>query len=187
MLKIKFNDSAKMYPCEIEQAGNVVTLKGITVKNTSGFISYGSNGRVLRNRSDYSTIYRVLDNAIQYSNDGSVYEEPTRDIAIQINWVNDEEDMRPDQVDVLVNKNGSMENIILTEENGWEHVYEEIPISTPDYTISTGEVIGYDKTINGTTITFEIPDATPSMQEQIDDLLDVVCDLDERVFALEEQ
>ena len=49
--------------------------KGAT-ENNSGFTTYKLSGKQLGDFSDYTTIYRLLDGEVQYSNDGSVYVEP---------------------------------------------------------------------------------------------------------------
>ena len=46
------------------------------MKNNSGFKTYRMSGEQLGDFSDYTTTYRLLDNEVQYSNDGSVWVEP---------------------------------------------------------------------------------------------------------------
>lgn len=83
MIKIKFNNDNIFHEVEFSRTENTVTLKGITEPNTSGFCTYRLNGEQLGDFSDYRTIYKQGDNYIEYSNDGSVYEEP-RKIEIEL-------------------------------------------------------------------------------------------------------
>ena len=77
MIKIKFNNSTALHECEFSRINDhVVTLGKRTVENTSGFCTYRMSGEQLGDFSDYDTVYRLLENAVQYSNDGSVYVEP---------------------------------------------------------------------------------------------------------------
>ena len=76
MIKIKFNNSDIFHEVEFSRAKNTVTLKGITEVNNSGFTTYRLNGEQLGDFSDYTTTYRILDNEVQYSNDGSIWVEP---------------------------------------------------------------------------------------------------------------
>ncbi|MBQ0079703.1 MAG: hypothetical protein KBS66_07440 [Eubacterium sp.] len=55
---------------------NVVQLEG-GLENTSGFHTFRMDGETeLGDWSDFTTIYRVLEGAVQYSDNGSVYVEP---------------------------------------------------------------------------------------------------------------
>lgn len=77
MIKIKFNDSAGYHTCEFSRmSDHVVTLGKCAVQNTSGFSTYRMSGEQLGDFCYYATVYRVLDDAVQYSDDGSVYVEP---------------------------------------------------------------------------------------------------------------
>ena len=77
MIKIKFNNSTDYHPCDFSRlSDHVVTLSNCKIENTSGFCTYRMSGEQLGDFSDYITVYRALDNAVQYSNDGSVYIDP---------------------------------------------------------------------------------------------------------------
>lgn len=54
---------------------NIIEVKNIE-QNLSGFKVYRENGDLLGDYSDYTTLYRVLEDGYQLSNDGSVYKEP---------------------------------------------------------------------------------------------------------------
>ena len=75
MIKIKYNNSNIFEEVTFSKLGNIVSLKGAT-ENNSGFKTYRMSGEQLGDFSDYTTIYRVLDKEVQYSNDGSVWVEP---------------------------------------------------------------------------------------------------------------
>ena len=76
MIKIKFNDKENFEEVEFSRNENIITLKGLTEVNNSGFKTYRMSGEQLGDFSDYTTTYHVLDDEVQYSNDGSVWVEP---------------------------------------------------------------------------------------------------------------
>ena len=76
MIKIKFNNKERYEEVEFSRTEHIVTLKGVTEENTSGFCTYRLSGEQLGDFSGFVTVYRVLDDAIQYSDDGSVCDEP---------------------------------------------------------------------------------------------------------------
>lgn len=78
MIKIKFNNENIFHEVEFIKTDNRIILKGITEQNTSGFCTYRLSGEQLGDFSDYRTIYKQGDNYIEYSNNGSVYEEPVQ-------------------------------------------------------------------------------------------------------------
>lgn len=57
---------------------NLVKITGKNiVENTSGFHLVNNNGKVFGKYEDFTTVYKQLENGFIYSNDGSVYVEPT--------------------------------------------------------------------------------------------------------------
>lgn len=77
MIKVKFNGSSEMILVSFSRLSeNVVTLVGIVPADETGFTTYRMSGEQLGDFSDYATVYRVLDDGCQYSNDGSVWHEP---------------------------------------------------------------------------------------------------------------
>lgn len=54
---------------------HVVEVKGLE-QNLSGFKIFTENDALIGDYSSYTTLYRTVDGGFQYSNDGSVYEEP---------------------------------------------------------------------------------------------------------------
>ena len=75
MIKIKYNNSNIFEEVTFSKTDNIVSLKG-TTENNSGFKTYRLSGEQLGDFSDYTTTYRILDDEVQYSNDGSVWVEP---------------------------------------------------------------------------------------------------------------
>ena len=78
MIKIKINASDEIREVTFSRhSEHVIELGGITDAPTTGFTTWRMDGVTqLGDFSGYTTIYRVLDNAVQLSNDGSVYAEP---------------------------------------------------------------------------------------------------------------
>ena len=78
MIKIKFNNEKEFREVGFSRTANTVTLKDITEENTSGFTTWRNDGVTqLGDFSDFTTVYKVDTDSITYSNDGSVYVEPT--------------------------------------------------------------------------------------------------------------
>ena len=75
MIKIKYNNQENFEEVTFSKTDNIVSLKG-TKENNSGFKTYRLSGEQLGDFSDYTTTYRLLDDEVQYSNDGSVWVEP---------------------------------------------------------------------------------------------------------------
>lgn len=78
MIKIKINASDEIREVTFSRhSEHVIELGGIADAPTTGFTTWRMDGVTqLGDFSGYTTIYRVLDNAVQLSNDGSVYVEP---------------------------------------------------------------------------------------------------------------
>lgn len=78
MIKIKFLDRDALYPVSFSQdSAHVCTTIGEGIpQDTCGFQTFRMNGQPLGDRSDFTTIYRILENGIQWSNDGSIWTEP---------------------------------------------------------------------------------------------------------------
>lgn len=76
MIKIKYNDSDIFYDVTFSRTEHTVTLKGDIPISNSGFTTYRMNGEQLGDFIDFNTVYRVGEGFVEYSNDGSVYEEP---------------------------------------------------------------------------------------------------------------
>ena len=78
MIKIKFNGATGMNDVSFARINNhVVELGGITDAPITGFTTWRMDGATqLGDFGGYTTIYRTLDDAVQLSDDGSVYVEP---------------------------------------------------------------------------------------------------------------
>lgn len=78
MIKVKFIGATAMNNVSFARVNNhVVELGGIADAPTTGFTTWRMDGVTqLGDFSDYTTVYRTLDNAVQLSDDGSVYVEP---------------------------------------------------------------------------------------------------------------
>lgn len=177
MIAIKFNNLSNKINATFEKNGNVITLKGDVPQNTSGFYAYTTKGVLLGTYTDYKTIYRVLDNGVQFSNDGSVWVEPKRDVIVLVNWddKNDAEGYRPEEVKAIIFD----EEITFNKENNWRETYYAVPESIDIVVQSTEEVPNYKATINGNVITYyhEVIDFNPTLEERVSDLEIAVCEL----------
>lgn len=79
MIKVVFNGSKKAYEVSFSRMSeHVCTLIGAGLpKSKKGFLTFrASDDMPLGDWSEYTTIYRVLDDGLQFSDDGSVWIEP---------------------------------------------------------------------------------------------------------------
>lgn len=75
MSKIKFLDSEVILEGVVKRISqNVVQITGVE-QNVSGF-HVMKNERIMGNFEEFKTLYRVIENGFQLSNDGSVYVKP---------------------------------------------------------------------------------------------------------------
>lgn len=187
MIRIKFSNETYYHNVAFTRVNeHVITLKGdtklLSVSNTSGFCTYKATSDVLLGDfTDYNTIYRITDEFIQYSNDGSKWEappEPTRSIILQVQWndADNADGIRPGSVTITTSDG---EAITLTAENDWHTVLSEVPISKDITIISTEDIDGYTITIYGTCVVcyHEYIDPTPSLEERVENAEDAIIEL----------
>lgn len=75
MIKIKYNNQETFEEVSFSKLSeNLVALKG-TTKNTSGFSTYRLSGEQLGDFSDFTTVYKIEDDTVYYSNNDTVFEE----------------------------------------------------------------------------------------------------------------
>ena len=78
MIKIRYNNKDTFDEVTFYRDDNIVTMYP-TTPNTSGFTTWKLNGKTqLGDFSDFTTVYKVEGNSVTYSNDGSVYIEPSK-------------------------------------------------------------------------------------------------------------
>lgn len=79
MIKIKYNDSDIFHEVGFSRIEHTVTLTGDIPISYSGFTTWRMDGKTqLGDFSGFTTVYRQGENFIEYSNDGSIYEEPIK-------------------------------------------------------------------------------------------------------------
>lgn len=170
MLIAKFGNSSKEYPIEfIYHSANVVELLGYVGSNRSGFNLYSIDGAHIGDYSDFKTVYRNQEKSTWFSNDGSHYIPPKKDVTVAIMW-NDSEnpDYRPESVDVSVVVNGKLfDTQTLSEENDWKHTYEQVS-ADDKYEVACPEFEYYTMVISGTTITYTYTEPQPSIEERME-------------------
>lgn len=170
MLIAKFGNSSKEYPIEfIYHSANVVELLGYVGSNKSGFNLYSIDGAHIGDYSDFKTVYRNQEKSTWFSNDGSHYIPPKKDVTVAIMW-NDSEnpEYRPESVDVSVVVNGKLfDTQTLSEENEWKHTYEQVS-ADDKYEVACPEFEYYTLVISGTTITYTYTEPQPSIEERME-------------------
>ena len=114
MIKVRFGDDEVTSDVSFYRDDNIVTLRGITHAPKTGFTTWRMDGKTqLGDFSDYTTIYRVLNDAIQLSNDGSVYVEP--DVLETPEQPSDPQPTQLDRIEAQVLYTALMTDTILEE------------------------------------------------------------------------
>ena len=176
MLSLNYVGEHDSYEVEFDRNEHVVTLKGdFPIKTTGFYLSQPGKINDL-NYTAFNTVYRVIAGGVQFSDDGSVWVEPTKDVTVQAIWDdhNNIDGLRPASVAVTVNG-----KVVMLEADAWSITYEAIKESEVIEVTDAADINGYDKTINGTTVAYhhEHLDPTPSLEERVNDLEIAVCEL----------
>ena len=176
MLSLNYVGEYDSYEVEFDINEHVVTLKGdFPIKTTGFYLSQLGKINDL-NYTAFKTIYRVIAGGVQFSDDGSVWVEPTRDVTVHAVWDDHDniEGLRPESVAVTVNG-----KVVMLEADAWSVTYAAIKESEVIEVTDAADIAGYDKTINGTTVVYhhEYLDPTPSLEERVNDLEIAVCEL----------
>ena len=176
MLSLNYVGEYDSYEVEFDRNEHVVTLKGDFPIKTAGFY-LSQPGKVNDlNYTAFKTVYRVIAGGVQFSDDGSVWVEPTKDVTVQAVWDDhdDIEGLRPASVAVTVNG-----KVVMLEADAWNITYEGIKESEVIEVTDAADIAGYDKIINGATVMYhhEYIDPTPSLEERVNDLEIAVCEL----------
>ena len=178
MIKIKFNEIEKPINVSFSMQNNIITLTGNVPKNTSGFIAYTINDIVLGDYSEYTTIYRVLPDAVQFSNDGSVWVPPKKNVLIAASWDdgNDVKGIRPAEVAIDILLNGEKDKSIkLNSSMGWQYELTNV-LESDEYTINVEDVTDYSYLINGTSVVYKTEYPQPEVLT-VDDVAIAVAEL----------
>ena len=78
MIKIKYNNKKSFEEVSFSRDNNVVTVTP-TTPSTNGFTTWRMDGKTqLGDFSDFTTVYKVDGDSVSYSNDGSIYIEPSK-------------------------------------------------------------------------------------------------------------
>ena len=178
MIKIKFNEIEKPINVSFSMQNNIITLTGNVPQNTSGFIAYTVNDIVLGDYSEYTTIYRVLPDAVQFSNDGSVWVPPKKDVLIAASWDDgdDVKGIRPAEVAIDILLNGEKDKSIkLNSSMGWQYELTNV-LESDEYTINVEDVTDYSYLINGTSVVYKTEYPQPEVLT-VDDVAIAVAEL----------
>lgn len=196
MYFLKFLDSDEVYDISFERKSNHVVkiINPKLPKNVSGF-SIGLNATDCDtwHYFRYRTIFRELENGLEFSDDGSTYTPdpeptPTKDVFVMAEWFQDTPEDRPEGVYANVFVDGNfLEEIRLTADIAWGKKYTTDNLNA-QFTIQPQTVDGYDREIKGSVVTYTKPiHYIPTTEEQLASINQVLCDLDDRIFALESE
>lgn len=184
MYVLRYKDDVDTYDVDFKRLDNIVEIKGRLPIREVGFYLSRTDHDDKWNYLDFNTLYKSDSSTLYYSNDGSVWVEPVRDVEINVCW-NDAEnalDKRPDKITATINS-----ETVELDAPDWAKVYKDVPESV-DIIVTDAEALdGYELTISGTEILYAIPKPyEPTIYEQLEEIADAVADIDERLYALEE-
>lgn len=176
MFILKFLETGATYEVDAQYINNnVVQITGENFNpELSGFILSREENPDKWDYSLYKTIYRTVENGVQFSNNESVY---TVDTKIKVVWddSNNKEEVRPTSMKVAVKKNNKkFETITLDADDNWEKVYTDT-VTIPEYSVSPSAIDEYEATVDGLVITERHecapepePEPTPTWQDKME-------------------
>lgn len=160
MLNLQYLNDTKNYTISFEIISNhIVQVKGDLPSSTAGFIltRIGDPDAFTGDYSDYTTVYRELDDIIQYSNDGSVYVEPVPVVSF------------------YTNGGGTLEGETMQEVNDYADLTVPTPVPYADYEFTawepeiplSGKVMYNESFMAIFTSTLPEPEPEPTLEERI--------------------
>lgn len=197
MIRVKFtNETHYRNVAFTRVTDHIVTLKGdahiLNTLNTAGFYTYrASEDVLLGDFTKYTTVYRVTDEYIQYSDDGSKWEvppEPTHGVTLSVQWddAGNVDGTRPDSVQIVVN---GKEEITITAEDTWNVTLPAVPISETITITDATPVEEYTVMCCGHTVVYrrDYINPEPSLEERITDAEDAIIELYDLILTMEEE
>lgn len=168
-MKLRFVGEDTLYDVELNAIKpNVIEAIGEFPHEEKGFKIYVPDIGYALNYEAYNTIYKDFEDKCWYSNDGSVWTEPVRDIIVKAVFTDIYPDPEITSVTVNVfNGNELVGTLTLTPENNFTYTYNDIPVSII-YTIEAQNIENYRKYIDDTTVTYVKSIPTPSQLELLD-------------------
>lgn len=169
MIKIKFNNETEFKNCNIFRRINInVIMIDFNSDNISGFSTYNIDGEQLGDFSDYTTIYRKTEDYTYYSNDGSIWKEPTKDVLFFAYWDTvPDVSVIPDEITLKIKSTEDVEvNIIVKKSEGWVYVFN--CLEHEDYSIISAEVTDFTGEISKNSVNFTYTKVVPTWQDEIE-------------------
>ncbi len=183
-MKLRYRGEKIEYPIDFARnSEHVVTCMGAQPAKDKGFDLVRDKYNESFDYSAYTTVYREIEGGVMYSDDGSVYVRPTKEITVSVTWddEDDAEKLRPRNVGVEVLADGKKkEDIALNAECDWKKTYTDY--ADVEYSVNAADVTAYEKTISGTTISYKhevhhVPE--PTLEERVDALEEAVSEIAE--------
>ncbi len=170
MIQIKFNDEAEFRDCTVFRRVNMnVIMLDFDSDNVSGFSTFNTAGEQLGDFSNYTTIYRKADGYTYYSNDGSQWLEPSKDLLFFVHW-DTVPDTRliPDEVLLRIRSiEGAETNIKVTKADNW--FYRFRCLEHEDYfIISTGELTNFKADISKDSVDYTYTGEVITWQDEME-------------------
>lgn len=169
MIKIKFNNNDTKYDVELDRINdNVLYVIGNVPSNKSGFKTYDEDGVTqLGDFSDYITIYRKVEDGVQFSNDGSTYKEPTKNVIFNVTWNDQSSKMRPKSINAIISDEyDATKAITIKASEKWQYELSDVPVLKEYNIIKYDFVNGYSSFNDNHTITYNFIDDKPTWPEE---------------------
>lgn len=160
MLNMNYINSTIKYAVNFKTiTSNIVEIKGDFPIQTDGIqISRDKKPDDIWDYSDYTTVYRVIEGGVQFSNDGSVYVEP-----IPV-------------VNFYTDIGGVLDGAVMQEASVYEDLIVPTPIPNENYEFTgwspeiplSGEIAGDTSFSAIFTSTLPQPDLEPTLEERVE-------------------
>lgn len=155
MLEIKFlNNDIKYQITLFKQVNEHVISIDLVTDNNNGFVAY-NDGVQVGDFSNYTTIYKKENNLTLFSNDGSTYVEPTKDVIVGAKFIGGSRE-KPDEIRIVTN----IDSFIASKGNGYCRNYN-IPMSADVEILEADDITGFTKQIDTRFVTYNSNLPTP--------------------------
>lgn len=187
MFKIQYQDSKDLHDCEsFFISGHLLHLIN-TVYKIDHFprAILLPSGPIIADVTQYKTLYRVTDNEIIFSDDNSMFTEKFKSISLNVVWERDTPTFRPTSFKVTIIIDGiEVETVIMSKDTNWSYTINHVPVKSSISIRTKSPSPYYQLDVKGTTIYLR-KEEDHELKDNVDLLMGMVVDLDDRVYALE--
>lgn len=167
MLFLQYLGDENKYEVNLRSVStNVLEVIGEFPHMDGGFYIHMDEGKPIDNTM-YRTIYREFEDRCQFSNDGTIWVQPTRNVVINAEFENHFDN--PDSVEVAVKNHGELvQTIELTRDNAYSYIFANVPIETT-FTLEPAYVENYMAIVSDMTITYYKVNHSADLMAELDE------------------